>query len=43
MMHLLMSYLEYISTRPLLIVATVVAVVCLIVVGRLTARKQHRA
>lgn len=43
MMHFLLAYLDYISTRPTLIAATVAAVVCLIVIGRLTARKQRGA
>jgi hypothetical protein len=41
MMHLLISYLEYISTRPVWIVGTAAAVVCLIIYGRLTARGRH--
>jgi hypothetical protein len=40
MMHYPMAYLSYISTRPLLIAVTVVAVIGLIAYGRLTARKR---
>jgi hypothetical protein len=40
MMHYLMDYLGYISTRPLLIAVTAVVVIGLIAYGRLTARKR---
>ncbi len=42
MMHLLLSYLGYISTRPIWIVATAASLICLVVYGRLMARKQRR-
>ena len=42
MMHWLLMYLDYISTRPTLILMTCLAVVALVAFGRLRARQQHR-
>jgi len=39
MMHMLMAYLDYISTRPLLIALTAVAIAALVVYGRMRAHK----
>jgi len=43
MVNLLLSYLDYISTRPLWIVATAAAMVFLVAYGRLMARRQRRS
>jgi hypothetical protein len=39
MMHMLMAYLDYISTRPLLIVLTGLAIAALVIYGRMRAQK----
>jgi hypothetical protein len=41
MIHYLMAYVDFISTRPILIAVTYAAVVGLVVVGRVRARA-HR-
>jgi len=42
MMHYLLAYLDYISTRPIFIAATCIAIIGLVVYGRVKAARDRQ-